>query len=80
MALYTTLIKYSFCQQHLSRLPLILLFDVFSLFNTFSGFGTGFDPRGKRWFNPEKQAEVYDGKRVFRDLWLSSSAEKSLRP
>lgn len=33
--------------------------------------GVGFDPRGKRWFDPKKQAERYDPHHQFRQLWLS---------
>ena len=32
--------------------------------------GVGNDPRGHRWFNVEKQANDYDKKMLFRDLWL----------
>jgi deoxyribodipyrimidine photo-lyase len=32
--------------------------------------GVGNDPRGHRWFNIEKQANDYDSKKVFRNLWL----------
>lgn len=35
--------------------------------------GVGFDPRGKRWFDPDKQASFYDPQGQFRELWLSSS-------
>jgi deoxyribodipyrimidine photo-lyase len=31
--------------------------------------GVGNDPRGKRVFNPERQAEMYDPDGVFRKLW-----------
>lgn len=34
--------------------------------------GVGNDPRGHRWFNIEKQANDYDKKCVFRNLWLKS--------
>ena len=33
--------------------------------------GVGNDPRGNRYFNVEKQADDYDKKRVYRNLWLS---------
>ena len=32
--------------------------------------GVGNDPRDHRWFNIEKQANDYDKKKVFRNLWL----------
>ena len=32
--------------------------------------GVGNDPRGNRYFNVEKQADDYDKKRVYRNLWL----------
>lgn len=32
----------------------------------------GNDPRDHRYFNIDKQASVYDGKRKYRDLWLNS--------
>jgi deoxyribodipyrimidine photo-lyase len=32
--------------------------------------GVGNDPRGHRWFNIDKQANDYDNKKVFRNLWL----------
>lgn len=32
----------------------------------------GNDPRDNRYFNIDKQASVYDGKRVFRNLWLNT--------
>jgi deoxyribodipyrimidine photo-lyase len=32
--------------------------------------GVGNDPRGHRYFNIEKQANDYDRKKVFRNLWL----------
>ena len=32
--------------------------------------GVGNDPRGHRWFNIDKQANDYDSKKVFRNLWL----------
>ena len=32
----------------------------------------GNDPRDNRYFNIEKQASVYDGKRSFRNLWLKN--------
>lgn len=32
--------------------------------------GVGNDPRGHRWFNIEKQANDYDKKQEFRNLWL----------
>ena len=32
--------------------------------------GVGNDPRDHRWFNIEKQAQDYDKKMVFRNLWL----------
>ena len=32
--------------------------------------GVGNDPREHRWFNIEKQANDYDKKREFRNLWL----------
>jgi len=32
--------------------------------------GVGNDPRGKRYFNQEAQAQTYDPKKQFRDLWL----------
>lgn len=65
----------SFFEKHLVD------YDVYSNWGNWMYLaGVGFDPRGKRWFNQEKQAEMYDGERVFRNLWLSSSAEKHLRP
>jgi deoxyribodipyrimidine photo-lyase len=33
--------------------------------------GVGNDPRGKRYFDPEKQAKEYDPKREYRTLWLT---------
>lgn len=33
--------------------------------------GVGNDPRGKRYFNIEKQAEEYDKNKLFRSTWLS---------
>ena len=35
--------------------------------------GVGNDPRGKRYFNIEKQANDYDPKRFYHALWLSKS-------
>jgi deoxyribodipyrimidine photo-lyase len=35
--------------------------------------GVGNDPRGKRNFNIEKQAEEYDPKKLFRNLWLKTT-------
>lgn len=32
--------------------------------------GVGNDPRDQRWFNTEKQANDYDKKKIFRNLWL----------
>jgi len=32
--------------------------------------GVGNDPRGKRYFNIEKQANDYDSKKTYRNLWL----------
>ena len=32
--------------------------------------GVGNDPRGDRWFNPEKQAADYDADGTYRSLWL----------
>jgi deoxyribodipyrimidine photo-lyase len=32
--------------------------------------GVGNDPRGHRWFNIDKQANDYDNKKAFRNLWL----------
>ena len=34
--------------------------------------GVGNDPRGKRYFNIEKQAEEYDKNKLYRNLWLSN--------
>ena len=34
--------------------------------------GVGNDPRGHRYFNIEKQANDYDKKHLFRDLWLKN--------
>ncbi len=33
--------------------------------------GVGNDPRGKRYFNIEKQAEAYDKNKLYRNKWLS---------
>jgi deoxyribodipyrimidine photo-lyase len=33
--------------------------------------GVGNDPRGKRYFNIEKQANEYDSKKTYRNLWLT---------
>ncbi|MEO6903652.1 MAG: DASH family cryptochrome [Bacteroidia bacterium] len=33
--------------------------------------GVGNDPRGKRYFNIEKQAEEYDKEKLYRNRWLS---------
>lgn len=33
--------------------------------------GVGNDPRGKRYFNIEKQAEEYDKNNFYRNMWLS---------
>lgn len=35
--------------------------------------GVGNDPRGNRYFNIEKQAQDYDNKREYRNLWLKNS-------
>lgn len=32
--------------------------------------GVGNDPRGKRYFNIDKQAEDYDPDQKYRNLWL----------
>ena len=33
--------------------------------------GVGNDPRGNRYFNIEKQANDYDSKKIYRNLWLT---------
>ena len=33
--------------------------------------GVGNDPRGNRYFNIEKQADEYDAKKLYRNLWLN---------
>ena len=33
--------------------------------------GVGNDPRGNRYFNIEKQANDYDSKKTYRNLWLT---------
>ena len=33
--------------------------------------GVGNDPRGNRYFNIEKQANDYDAKKTYRNLWLT---------
>lgn len=40
--------------------------------------GVGNDPRGKRYFNIEKQANEYDPKREFRNLWLQELNEVTI--
>ena len=53
-----------FFEQHL------IDYDVYSNWGNWMYLaGVGFDPRGKRWFNPKKQAQSYDGDGTYREMW-----------
>lgn len=61
----------SFFEKHL------IDYDVYSNWGNWMYLaGVGFDPRPRRWFDPEKQAKIYDPRGEFRELWLSSYREK----